>query len=238
MVRAITWLFCILPAFALAQQDTTTLKRKHRYTFFSPATEFKKGFIVQLDNRSSFIRNAPVNIYGLALEYNATKNTQRGIGFFMINKANYQNKKKALKEKPIPDLLLFYATPNYTYNLLHNRWFEVGIPLELGFGYATFVIADPRTQRNVAGHQWFVPAEGGISGLFKLNRWLGFKASVGYRKIIWETRETPAVKGAPQEKGKINLDFDGMYYAYGAKIFFGTIIQDIRDHRRREKLKF
>jgi hypothetical protein len=220
-----------MTSFLQAQNDTIRPKPKRKYNFFAPdSSEFKRTFSFQFDNRSSFIQKSPVNIQGLGIGYTLTPKIQIGFGVYKINR-NFFQKKAIQNNKPnnVVDLNLVYATPNIVYTFFDNRWFEFSIPLEIGFGFEYAFLENPITKAILKKGKpdYFVPAEIGIAGTFKLNRWVGFSASVGYRKLIWQTDAT--------QKDR----FDGYYYNSGLDIYLGTIYRDLKyvHAHRRKKVK-
>jgi hypothetical protein len=213
-----------------AQNDTVRFQAP-KFKFFAPdSAVFKRAFSFQFDNRNSFIQNSPVNIQGIGLGYTLSPKIKLGLGAYKINREYH---KKVTRARPnanpniLIDVYLYYFTPNLTYTFFENRWFEFGIPLEIGYGYAYTVAENTITHFSSRSRltDYFVPAEIGLSGTFKLNRWLGFSASAGYRKLIWQTNV--ATKDG----------FDGYYYNSGVNVYFGTILKDIRYVRHYRKIQ-
>ena len=218
------------PLFALAQNDTVKFKAP-KFKFFAPdSAVFKKAFSFQFDNRNSFIQNSPVKIQGIGVGYSLSPKFKIGIGAYKINREYH---KKVSRAKPnanpniLIDVFLYYFTPNVEYTFFENRWFEFGIPLEIGYGYAYSTAENTITHFTSRSRNtdYFVPAEIGLSGTVKLNRWLGVSASAGYRKLIWQTNV--ATKDG----------FDGYYYSSGVNVYFGTILKDIRYVRHYHKMQ-
>lgn len=61
----------------------------------------------------------------------------------------------------------------------------------------------------------------GLSGTFKPIRWIGLKAAVGYRKVLYNNIP--------------DLRFDGVYTSVGLAIDFREIITDYRMFRLKRK---
>lgn len=212
-MRQLLFLLALLFHINVYGQNSPSLFRK----LITPDTSLKKGFTFNFDNRYSFVKDSAVNIYGFSLGYRFHKRHQAGIGFYRINSSYFIKNRKDKQNLGSPseilnDIQVRYITPNYLYTFYKGYRTELIIPFEFGFGtieraylnLKTHEIRPPKTK-------FFSPVEVGILGLFKVNRWVGLKASVGYRKVIF-TKE----------------NFDGLYYSYGVLFFLGNIVHDLR----------
>jgi hypothetical protein len=230
IVHLVFFCLCFCPFIAIGQNDTVKFKAP-KFRFFAPdSSAFKRAFSFQFDNRNSFIRNSPVNIQGIGIGYALSPKFKVGIGAYKINNQYHRKVTRAgpkVNPNIITDLYLYYFTPNVSYTFFENRWFEFSIPFEVGYGYAYTTSENVITQKTARSHQtdYFVPAEIGLAGTFKLNRWLGFSASAGYRKLVWQTSATT------------KDGFDGYYYNSGVNVYFGTILKDIKYVRHYHKVQ-
>jgi hypothetical protein len=210
-------------------QDSIHLKKPKFKFFAADTTPFKKHIDFQIDNRYSFIKSKPVNIYGINIGYFTSKKIRVGLGGYLINKEYYS--KRANNKAPSPfdnTLHLYYLTPNLTYVYVNNRWIELSVMVETGLGIVNYYRTNEVTHKTVFQREFFVPVQLGVGTLFKLNRWIGFQGTIGYRYIVLQSKAAV-----------FKTVFDGFYYTYGVQIVIGNIIKDLnylRKYKKQQKL--
>jgi hypothetical protein len=230
-------LFC--PCFLFAQNDTTQIQTSQapkisrlnkiaHWVIMPDTSPFKHSINILLDSRNSYLKTFPAKIHGIVFEYKLKKKVQVGIGGFTMNRQYDKYIKSSatgLNHKYSVVVNLYYISPNIIYTFFKNRWIELSIPVELGGGVAFPVYTSYETGNVIVAinKDYFIPAEAGLAFLFKLNRWIGFKASTGYRKILWQTSSS------------VKDGFDGLYYNYGVNVFFGTVLKDVYSYYLKSK---
>jgi len=117
---------------------------------------------------------------------------------------------------------LKYGALNMEFIYKNTRFFSLGMPLEFGLGGHTLrytsIIQNLQydTKSSFMAMSFF-----GLSGTFKPIRWIGLKAAIGYRKVLYN--QVP------------NLRFDGAYTSVGVAIDFREIITDYRLFKLKRK---
>jgi hypothetical protein len=189
------------------------------------------GFVLSLDNRSSFVQASAVRIIGLNAGVVLPGGRWRlGLGGYTLSRDyadlyvyQYKNGKrtKRILDTLTPQLDLSYLTPNVSYAIFQRPWLEVTVPLEIGLGRSHYTETDTHGQATTDSRGLFVPVEVGLAVLVRPVRWVGVSGSVGYRKSVLEI--------------DYEDDFDGMYFSYRLNVFVGVIWRDLhRRHRARQ----
>src|SRR5438270_841493 len=143
--KILSILFFILSVschFLLAQTDSSALSTRKKYLADSLRQKQKADSLkiyrfqklrpyFSFDNRNSFIRNAPISIYGLQAGVILNERHTLGIGGYTISKESKRPVKvKGETVESLRDLKLNYLTFFYQYALLDKRFFELDIPVE------------------------------------------------------------------------------------------------------------
>ncbi len=224
-----TSLFLFLLITDLTGQDEKLLTKPKFKIFAKDSTNFKRHLDFKIDRRNTFIRNKPINISGVNIGYIFHKNIRIGIGVYKISEHYFSKTKSQTSVNYANKLKLFYLTPNFTYTFLNNRWLELSLMPESGFGWVKYERTNEVTKKTNYNKEWFVPLQLGLGGLFKINRWLGVEGSIGYRYVILQSNNAV-----------FKNIFNSWYYSYGVKIFIGNVIKDIKYchkyHKQEKKL--
>ncbi len=184
----------------------------------------KLVFIGGLDNRQTFLRNRPVEIFGYFAGIRLYGKHALGLGYYhlpldnknsFLRRFNTGTSGSILKDFDVRFFSLFYA-----FTLQNNRYFRVQLPIEAGIGEIEF--AKPLstgesgrvTETGNMGHVHL-----GADFSVKICRWGGLNATFGYRKVF----QSELFKG----------QLDGIYYSYGLSIYFDAFwIDGLRLWRR------
>lgn len=242
------------------------------YTNAASPTEFfgrplvsdykKTRFQFQLDFRDSFIGKniSPVKVFGINIGLKLKEKYRFGIGFYFIDQlSNIEQgfdslgkqirlKKGEFVANPTyfanRNLFLYYGTVNFTYTLISNKFINLDVPIEIGFGSYAYKIENVRTNHDLTALEiqtaeenlvsirkfnggsnrgTFVPILFGIATTIKLHRWVYPQLSGGFRKSVLES--------------DFKADFDGFYYHIGFQIHFGEIFYDIFKKKPLDLLK-
>jgi len=96
------------------------------------------------------------------------------------------------------------------------------MPLEFGLGSHSVKYSSLLNNAQIDSKSRFIAMSFfGLSGTFKPIRWIGLKAAVGYRKVLYNNIP--------------DLRFDGVYTSVGLAIDFREIITDYRMFRLKRK---
>ncbi len=169
-----------------------------------------------LDNRNSFIKDAPVNVKGFQLGVILKEKHTIGFGLYSLQNSSKQfittKNEKSIAAKRT--LTLNYLTLFYQYVIIDKRFFELDIPLEVGLGGYHIILEDTFTNKILTDKKGGVTlTSGGVNMIFKPVRWVGLSVTAGYRIAL--------------EKNP-NVNFSGAYYSYGVWVDFRRIYRDIK----------
>ena len=169
-----------------------------------------------IDNRNSFIKDAPVNVNGFQLGAIIKEKHTVGFGIYALQNSSKQNI-TSLNEKNIAakrTLNLNYITLFYQYVIIDKRYFELDLPLEVGLGGYRIKLEDTITHKIIADHKGgTILTSGGVNIILKPVRWVGISGTAGYRIAL--------------DKNP-NINFSGAYYSYGVWVDIRQIYRDIR----------
>lgn len=218
--HSLVLLFCFWLSFLCAQtkqQKTNTLKTKLQKDSLYCYRFKKVRPFVSLDNRHSFIKDAPVNVNGLQVGIRLYDKHMVGLGLYGLQK-NAKQKLYSTNENnvvAIRSLKLNYLTTFYQYVIIDKRFFQLDLPLEIGLGSYRLTLLDTLTKNPIAPETKggiFIIA-GGASITLKPVKWIGLTGTAGYRTAL---------------DGNPNLNFSGAFYSYGVWIDLRQIYRDIK----------
>lgn len=184
----------------------------------------KLVFIGGLDNRQTFLRNRPVEIFGYFAGIRLHGKHALGLGYYhlpldnknsFLRRFNTGTSGAVLKDFDVRFFSLFYA-----FTIQNNRYFRVQFPIEAGFGEIESSKPSPGSESGRLrefGNMGHVHLGADFS--IKLCRWGGLNATFGYRKVF----KSELFQG----------QLDGIYYSYGLSIYFDAFwIDGLRLWRR------
>lgn len=171
---------------------------------------------INIDQRNSFIKSAPININGLQLGILIKEKHVLGIGGYQITKTSKQ-KVNTKTEKNLDanrELDMRYLTLFYQYVAIDKRYFELDLQTEVGLGEFDIKLYDSKTNALIYNKKSGIFVSG-IGPLFVIKpfKWIGFAGMAGYRFTF--------------EKNS-NLNFNGAFYGYGLWLDIRQIIRDYR----------
>ncbi len=212
--------------------NTRTLEGREPVSFWPPRYKPYKRlvFVARLDFRHSFVsaQDIPVTIYGANFGIRYKRRHEFYAGYYTLSnntRNRYQqrvNNQVFVNNETTEDLDLWFVSLGYAYSFIKTRWIDVNLPLEFGVGK---LISDTYTRtlgpqgrvlatRTDAHNNLFLPVQIGVFCEFRFCRWLAATTSIGYRFVINK-----------QEK---QSDYESMYYSYGAKVYIGQVVRDLR----------
>ena len=197
----------------IRQRDSLTAKLKTDSIHIFRFQKYRPYF--NIDQRNSFIRNAPININGLQLGVLIKEKHVIGLGGYAITATSKQKiKTKTDKNAEVERTLdMKYATLFYQYVAIDRRYFELDLQAEFGAGQFNMNFYDTKTGnllQNRSGNLLIT----GIGPIIAIKpfRWVGIMGMAGYRFTF--------------EKNP-NLNFSGAFYGYGLWLDLRQIIRDV-----------
>ena len=172
---------------------------------------------VSLDNRHSFIKEAPVNVKGFQLGVTLHERHTMGFGVYSIQKNSKEvsSARNDQKKVAIRALSLSYLTTFYQYVVISKRFYQIDLPLEVGIGSYQLNFLDTLTKLPIAPQKkgGLLLAGAGVGLTFKPTRWLGLTGTAGLRGVL---------------DGNSNINFSGAYYSYGIWLDLRQIYRDVK----------
>lgn len=169
-----------------------------------------------IDNRNSFIKDAPVNVKGFQFGVILKEKHTLGFGVYSLQNSSKQ-RVTAKNEKNIAakrTLSLNYLTLFYQYVIIDKRFFELDLPLEIGLGKYELKLEDTISHKVFADKKGgTLLTGGGVNIILKPVRWIGVSGTAGYRLSL---------------DNNPNINFSGAYYSYGVWVDLRQIYRDVR----------
>lgn len=207
------------------RQDSLSNKlKKDSAWIYRPRAVFP---LVAIDQRNSFLHtgpntNSPVNIWGAKAGITLFDRHNMGIGGYSLQ--NSSKRVRLRDNATINSSLDFkFLTLFYEYSILETRWWEVGIPVEAGFGYYKITGTVENSDEQLPTRRGAVfPLGTALDVYFKPTRWFGINVMGGYRYVINNTSR---------------LDLSGWFYSVGLAVYVRQILQDSRFYLKKRTYK-
>jgi hypothetical protein len=204
--------------------DSTSLLH---HTTIKPTTDF--------DQRFSFIRNNPVNIWGQRGGILINDWLKVGVGGYFMNDTRINIKRQGFQGNVTKRYLkqsLLFGTGYVEPFLIRRTYWEISIPVEAGYGKASSSFY--RTSNDVfirSNSKDFIPAGAGLSFSFKLPAlpnfkplsWIGINLLAGYRYCLLQN--------------VYKTDYDGAFWSISGAIFLDRISDDCKAWKRKKKME-
>lgn len=170
-----------------------------------------------IDTRNSFIRNKPINVFGAQLGTQINDKHVLGLGFYKTSTQVHDFTITTKDDKKIDtqrELALSYFTAFYQYVLIDKRYFEVDIPVEIGYGQYQLQLYNQQTGDRFSNKKaGMLLCGAGPMITLKPLRWIGVSGMAGYR-LTYERNP--------------NINLNGLYFSYGLWLDIRQIIRDTR----------
>ena len=165
------------------------------------------------DQRNSFINGKPVNIWGIKAGVTLYDRHNMGLGGYSVT--NSTQRYVARLDRTInQNTKLQYLTTFYEYSFIETRWWEIGIPVEIGVGKYNITSTDAATGRALPNRNgWIMPLGTALDVNFKPTRWFALNVMGGYRLVVADNSR---------------LNFSGWFYSFGGTVYVRQILQDLR----------
>lgn len=178
---------------------------------------FKIEPVLTLDFRNTFIAQNSIKLGGIKAGVAINHVHKLGLGFYFLPPGPFVL--STIGDKQVPARLHFiYLTGFYEYVLLSKRRWEISLPLHLGIGraYSEFKNSDNKIQNTRKFYPFIV--EPSIAAHYKIWKYLGIGAGLGYRTAFHRDKLDP-----------LDKRFSAPFYIIKIKIFLKDIYTDIRN---------
>lgn len=174
------------------------------------------------DQRNSFINGNAVNIWGVKAGVTLYDRHNMGIGGYSLN-TSAQHYVPRIDRTLNQTMKVQYLTTFYEYSFIEKRWWEVGMPVEVGFGNYKINSTDANTGKVLPTRNgWIVPLGTGIDINFKPTKWFAINIIGGYRFTI---------------ANNPHINLSGWYYSFGGTVYVRQILQDFRYFNKKRNYK-
>lgn len=163
----------------------------------------KPGIIVKLDSRNTFINGKINQFSGVKLGLSFNKRTRYGVGYsYLENGSSVINN---LGETGFYKIHYAHVFADYVfYN--KGKW-EFALPVQIGIGNS--FIEFPNNKR--VAQKYIVLYEPNISGQYKVFKWFGIGADLGFRYCIIRNKELGNEFQSPTYTFKTLIYWDVLY---------------------------
>ncbi len=212
-------MFCALSVLGqtdtlVSEQDSVVIPKEKKWKLLA-------GF----DANRSFFAGRPVTINGLRLGAKYKEVHRFGIGFYALKRGVFFTDidvdKEDATDTSYVQFNVGFASLFYEYAFFRSKRWELAVPTYLGAGDVSATYSDTAGLYQPLRTSPFVATGTGVVAQFKIIRWFGLKAGVGYRLVF-------------NEEKAIRKAFRGPYYKFGVSIFFGDLYNSLF---RRERLE-
>jgi len=176
---------------------------------------YKPKLVLGLMGYNSFIAGKKVHLGGMRVGLEFNERWRFGLGLNYFNPPVHHQGDLDLK---------FYRVNFSFYNvfgeyiILNNRRWEVSCPLVLGVGSTTIAVRDNEVDAfGPYGSVRLTVMDLSAVGYYKIWKWLGLGASVGWRNVTSHDKTNPALSAV------VTKAFDGPNWAIKTKIYLGAL---------------
>jgi hypothetical protein len=201
--------------FAQVESEATLTEKKKKN---------KLKFIFNFDARRSFMIGRDVKFSGIKIGL-GNKKHRFGIGFYN-NRKPVMRIDDRLDRLNATDTTLFdysYSSLFYERILVRTKRWELSAPVHLNFGKLNASFIDTVGVRVPFYEQETTSMTFSFKGHFKIWRWIGVAAGMGYNQMLGGENQVRRALSAP-------------FYSYGVKVFLGELwkLTFKKDYRKSE----
>jgi len=177
----------------------------------------KPKFVLGLMGHNSFIAGKKVHLGGVRVGLEFNQRWRFGLGRNYFNPPVHHQ--GGTEQDPKFYRVKFaYSNVFGEYIILNNRRWEISCPLVLGGGSTTIAVRENEVDAFVPyGSVRLTVMDLSAVGYYKIWKWLGLGASVGWRNV------TSNDKTNPQLAATVTEAFDGPNWAIKTKIYLGAL---------------
>ncbi|MES2701664.1 MAG: hypothetical protein V4649_03445 [Bacteroidota bacterium] len=182
-------------------------------------------FLFSFDQRNTFLNTpeknfVPFDLRGVKAGLMVNERHKMGIGVYDLRTPDARIRNPAGPEANI-QFRFTYGTLFYEYLLLSNRWWDIGVPLEIGIG--NYSVKSPDTSLHLGGAKIRAyPTGAAVAIHFKPLRWFSVNGMGGYRYVM-------------QRDMTVNLSH--WFYAFGISVNTRHIVDDTRYRFKKRKYR-
>lgn len=181
-------------------------------------TTKKPSFVVELDGRHSFIREAPVIIDGIRAGADFDDKVRLFVGAYWsrrtVSRTFIINRYTPFQDTIRQDLSMFYISATGEYVVHNSKHWELDVPVQVGFGVGKRTRYDANTGAPIEQRRpSFVPLEFSFRAIYRITDWLNVSAGIGYRYALFSRI--------------VSDDFSAVHYTYGIGISPVTILKKV-----------
>lgn len=205
------------------QQEIDSLTQKlHEDSAFIFRPKYSKPYL-RVENRYSFISKKPVNLIGFMAGVVYKDKHIFCAGYYTLNRF----KQKSLEFVDANNitrreyLILNYFIGCYQYVILNNKYLQINIPLEVGYGLFSTQTTDNLETHFKKSNGYIVPISAGFQAKFKIVKWAGISVVGGYRHVVQER--------------DIDLEFRGFYYSFGVWVDARHVTRHLKYHFKKKR---
>lgn len=172
-------------------------------------TTKKPSFVLELDGRHSFIREAPVIVDGIRAGADFGDKVRLFGGVYWsrqkVSRTFIVNRYTPFERNVRQDLSMFYISATGEYVVYKSKHWELDVPVQIGFGSGKRTRYDATTGEQIEqGRHAFIPFEFSFRAIYRITDWLNVSAGIGYRYALFSTT--------------VSDDFSAVHYTYGIGI--------------------
>lgn len=172
-------------------------------------TTTKPTFVLELDGRHSFIREAPVIVDGIRAGADFGDKVRLFGGIYWsrhkVSRTFIINRYTRYERNVRQDLSMFYISATGEYVVYNSKHWELDVPVQIGFGSGKRTRYDASTGEQIEqGRHAFIPFEFSFRAIYRITDWLNVSAGIGYRYALFSST--------------VSDDFSAVHYTYGIGI--------------------
>jgi hypothetical protein len=180
----------------------------------------KPQLFAKLDGKNSFVENSRAKIFGAKLGISYGKRVHFGIGYNQLyppsdglDQVLYFRNDHSELFPVIARLHMYYVSAYAEYTFYTTKHWQLSMPLQFGIGksYYTYRLYGNKFRIDESFNFIYEPA---ISVEYKIVKWFGLGADVGYRFMVANDKH-------------LNKNFTSPTYAFKFLIYYGEIYKSL-----------
>lgn len=175
----------------------------------------KPKFSVRFDTRNSFIANKAAKIRGVKFGLDYGKDVTVGMSFNWLD-AKFDSQKDVLvgMDTVHAKLDFAYLGAYFEYTFYRTKKWEISIPVQIGFGSTYFGYKNEQDKAKKMYQKPILVYEPAMTAEYKIWRYLGVGAGVGYRLMLINNKD-------------IDGNFNSPIYVLKLKVYLGQVYRDV-----------
>ncbi len=177
------------------------------------------------DSYYSFIGNKSADVWGFKGGVKLNEKWRFGIGYNLLSS-------DIVEQKVLPSEELAYAKNDTVKAQLFFRYFpvmaeyihynegnwQISTPFQIGYGQSYFQYFDKNDNKRRIYKKGVVASQLGVNAQYKVLKWVGLTAGVGYRVMLVNNKKIDAKMNSP-------------IFAVGIKIYLSEVIKSIKGEK-------